>query len=529
MSDKPYQVLGVGIPAMLGREELFRKLCRHLTKATPDHMCVVGPPLFGKSVLLNHLASHFKDRSDHYVTSLYWDLRHATPETDNEFQRSFAERVKVALERTQPDLAEYLELQAEELSDLLHLVFDEMKNQSIRFLAVLDGFDHILARTGITKNLWDELRNLGQMPSLRLVTGSRSPLRELCRTEDSRTSDFWEIFYDTPLQVGCFDDDDWAGFLGPATSREVLLDGSGLKEVENWTGGVPVLAAALAGRLLEETSESGLLDKSKVDQIGEDLVEKRRELLGALWDECSIELRSDLAEVAKRDVLLSEVPDQRRRDLELRGFARSSGNKLRSSCRLMTRYARQQASDVANLRQLFGNAERFESNIQSLLELRLAQIPRLDPELRGYIQRAIWNLQPEPAHSVVWARSIAERVLRLIWDAELGPDRTIPDHWKRLELRLDPWQLPSKLGLQCYLLSRITGTPEHDPVSKFITKPTFLLTDHIQSVGDFGQHRGDNIVTVQFAASFCLSAMGLCECLARDLTTPRHSALQEDD
>ena len=356
MSDKPYQVLGVGIPAMLGRKKLFGKLCRHLTKATPDHMCVVGPPLFGKSVLLNHLASHFRDRSNHYVTSLYWDLRHATPETDNEFRRSFAERVKDALERTQPDLAEYLELEAEELSDLLHLVFDEMKSQGIRFLAVLDGFDHVLARSGITKNLWDELRNLGQMPSLRLVTGSRSPLRELCRTEDSRTSDFWEIFYDTPLQIGCFEDHDWAGFLGPANSRGVLIDGSGLKEVKNWTGGVPVLAAALAERLLEETSEAGLLDKSKVDQIGEDLVEKRRELLGALWDECSIELRSDLAAVAKGHVPLAEVPDQRRRDLELRGFARSSGNKLHSSCRLMTRYAHQRGAEVANLQRLFGLA-----------------------------------------------------------------------------------------------------------------------------------------------------------------------------
>ena len=196
MSDKPYQVLGVGVPAMLGRKKLFGKLYRHLTKATPDHMCVVGPPLFGKSVLLNHLAAHFKSRSDHYVTSLYWDLRHGTPSTDDEFRRSFAQRVKDALEPTQPDLAEYLELEAEELSDLLHLVFDEMKSQGIRFLAVLDGFDHVLARSGITKNLWDELRNLGQMPSLRLVTGSRSPLRELCRTEDSRTSDFWEIFYE---------------------------------------------------------------------------------------------------------------------------------------------------------------------------------------------------------------------------------------------------------------------------------------------------------------------------------------------
>ena len=79
MSDSPYRVLGVGVPSMLGRERLFEKLLGHLTKPTPDHVCVVGPRKFGKSVLLSHLASHFKDAGDYYVTSLFWNLRHNTP------------------------------------------------------------------------------------------------------------------------------------------------------------------------------------------------------------------------------------------------------------------------------------------------------------------------------------------------------------------------------------------------------------------------------------------------------------------
>ena len=147
----------------------------------------------------------------------------------------------------------------------------------------------------------------------------------------------------------------------------------------------------------------------------------------------------------------------------------------------------------------------------------------------GYVQRAIRDLQPEPAHSVVWARSIAECVLKLIWDAELGPDRSLPDHWKHLGLNLVPWEFPSRLGLQCYILSRITGTSEHNPVSKFITKPTYLLIDHLQSVGDFGQHRGDDTVTLQFAAAFCLSAIAVCDSLARDLARPRHTVTQQGE
>ena len=219
MSDSPYQVLGVGIAPMLGREQLFGQLCRHLTKENPDHVCVVGPKKFGKTVLLNQLASHFKSPGEHYVTSLYWDLRHSTPRTDAEFRRRFARRVKGALEPVQPGLADWLEPDDTTIGDLLYLVFQEMECRRLRFLAVLDGFDHILAGSGITRNLWDQMRTLGLMNSLRLVTGSRGRLRTLCKTEESRTSDFWEIFYDAPRMVGCFEDHDWEGFLAPFDSR----------------------------------------------------------------------------------------------------------------------------------------------------------------------------------------------------------------------------------------------------------------------------------------------------------------------
>ena len=63
-----------------------------------------------------------------------------------------------------------------------------------RILVVLDGFDHVLAGTGLTRNLWDQLRELARRPSLRLVTGSRRRLRELCRTEEVQSSNFWGIF-----------------------------------------------------------------------------------------------------------------------------------------------------------------------------------------------------------------------------------------------------------------------------------------------------------------------------------------------
>lgn len=527
MSNSPYQVLGVGIPPMLGRERLFTELRRHLTKPTPDHMCVVGPPLFGKSVLLNHLASHFKDKGDHYVTTLYWDLRHGNPKTDDEFRQRFAERIKDTLQSVQPELAEYLDLKDH---DLLNLVFNYMRSEGLRLLAVLDGFDHILSGSSITRNLWDEMRNLGQMDSLCFVTGSRHRLLDLCKTEDSRTSDFWEIFYDEPLQVGCFEEDDWDDFLDPLDKlRGITFDRSARDEIVNWTGGIPVIATALADRLLTEAPEGEELSKPHVESISEAMAEDRRGLLAALWDDCSIELRSDLVALAKGELTFSEVPDPRRRELQLRGFVRLSRNKLQSSCHFMARYAQQQASEVSNLQRLFGNAERFESNIQSLLELRLAQITGADSRLLGDIEKAIRDLLPEPTQSVNWARSIAERALDLIWEVELPANRSMPHNWKFVGVKFDEGdRLPRKRGPQCGILRLITGTEDHDPVSRFVTKQTCLLVDHLHSVGNFGQHREGSIVSVPIAATFCLSAIGLCESLARDLSKPRDTTTEEE-
>lgn len=70
MSESPYQIRGGSIPQMLGRELLFDRLNRHQTKPTPDHVCVIGPAGFGKSVLLNHLAGHFRQPGEVFTTSI---------------------------------------------------------------------------------------------------------------------------------------------------------------------------------------------------------------------------------------------------------------------------------------------------------------------------------------------------------------------------------------------------------------------------------------------------------------------------
>ena len=180
---------------------------------------------------------------------------------------------------------------------------------------VLDGFDYALAGTGLTRNLWDRLRALAQRDSLRLVTGSRRPLRELCRTEESRTSDFWEIFYDTPTRVTALDDDDIETFLKPLRDAGCEVDESAHKEIANWTGGVPVLVCTLLQRLWEEPPGTRL-SKSEIDRTAEEVLAGPGQLLAALWDDCDDELRADLGILNDGDVPLTELSEKRRRAIE---------------------------------------------------------------------------------------------------------------------------------------------------------------------------------------------------------------------
>ena len=322
------------------------------------------------------------------------------------------------------------------------------------------------------------------------------------------------------MQVGCFDKHDWKGFLDPFKLRGITLDGSARKEIVNWTGGVPELAATLAKRLISEVSDEVTISKPHVDNIAETMIEEGLDSLSDLWNDCAIDLQSDLVALTDRDVPLSEVPAQRRRTLQLRGFARLSRNKLQASCRFMARYAQQQASEVANLNRLFGDVERFNSNIQSLLELRIAQIRGADPKLKSYVEKAIRDLHPEPTESLGWARSIALCALDLIWKAELPADKSLPHNWKFPSdwKSVKGGRLPER-RYQCGILNIITGTDKYPRVSKFVKKPTYLFVQHLYSVGNFGQHMEESTVSMPIAATFCLSAISLCESLARDLAT----------
>jgi ABC-type phosphate/phosphonate transport system ATPase subunit len=52
----PYRVLGAEVPELLGRGDLVSRIEVRLDRSSPDHVSVVGPAMYGKTVLLRELA-----------------------------------------------------------------------------------------------------------------------------------------------------------------------------------------------------------------------------------------------------------------------------------------------------------------------------------------------------------------------------------------------------------------------------------------------------------------------------------------
>ena len=59
MKQNPYRVLGARVPPLLGRRDLVARIEHHLDKASPDHVSVVGPAMYGKSVVLKEIARRY--------------------------------------------------------------------------------------------------------------------------------------------------------------------------------------------------------------------------------------------------------------------------------------------------------------------------------------------------------------------------------------------------------------------------------------------------------------------------------------
>jgi hypothetical protein len=94
---------------MLGREATMERMWGALTKATPDHLQMVGPRFAGKTVVLRELARRLRETDGRpYTAVVSWDLGHQTPDTDQSFMQRLARELAAALVENHPAYADHL-------------------------------------------------------------------------------------------------------------------------------------------------------------------------------------------------------------------------------------------------------------------------------------------------------------------------------------------------------------------------------------------------------------------------------------
>lgn len=506
---------------MLGRRALMERLKRHLLRESPLHVSLIGPTQIGKSVVLRALATTMRATPEKFEAVVYWNLSHGTPKNDEEFFGQLHDRLKA--ESFSQDLKDWLDSSRprEALSDF----FDDVKSQEKTFLLILDSLDFPLAKGTLSPNTLDWMRSLSDAGTAVFVTGSRATLQELCRSEETQTSPFWNIFNDPPEEIGPWEPGEWTEILAPLRDSGKTVHPAAETAIQEWTNGVPALTTLVLSRLFDLPQGTQIHAKN-VNTLCESIAESEAQILKQLWSDCHPDWQGDLVDLASQNIPANAMPSESLKGLRKRGFVRKSGGEVVASCKFLSDFATRSGSPVEHVNRLFSGVDDYRKNISTVLAKRLAQIDGADSRLASYIQHALAGLASDPETTVQGIRGIASRALTLVFASEC-PDNQIESSW------VTSWQhdgqnlarqpdvsarrVPRSPNLQRELLLVMTGDRKSGRVTKFISKPTALLIDFLQSSGDFGQHIEDNEVSFEFAVTVCAAAIELCDHLAREL------------
>lgn len=523
MADASFPILGTSIPPMLGRAGIMQRLWNDLTKATPSHLSIVGPRYSGKTVLMHGLAERMRQEDSPYGAVIVWDIGHQTPDSNEAFLKALCRTLGEGLKVNGNEYGDHLLAADDNEYGELRDVLDTLHSDGFKVLMLWDGFDKPLSTGKLTRNLWDQLRELVSSPSLRLVTATRRPLHELIRSEESVTSDFWNIFDMTPVRVGIFDENDRIAILEKISS--FTLKSGAKSELENWSAGYPPLYLTLLNHIME-SGAAGEIDNQVVNDAAGSALDGVSSILHYLWSDCPEAAKNLYRHLVEHsEIAVSGVGNSERALLAEKGFIKVSGNRMSKGSRFLEQHIKSLGADAGSMVRLFGPWEEYRGNIRSLLELRLDQMTSLNSTLRRFIQRSIEDIPEHPEVCLSNMRGIVDRALDLVWDAELGPERAIPENW------FTDWQhngergpesywnnqFPMKRGHQIRLLQLMTGTQNSTPKTNRISKNTWVLASAAHGFGDFGQHIDGTEIHVGVAVSAVIVCLELAACLNREL------------
>ena len=515
-----------------GRVAELSRLQFLLDRPAPAHVSIVGPKDIGKTLLLQAL----KDDAvswDRFAAVALWDIRRHTPATDDAFFEGFATVVGDALENGHPTLAECLH--EEPTLDMVQDVFEELTEGDTRVLLLVDHLDRALRQPNITKGLWDNLRALAIGGALTLVTATPKRLRELTDA-DSRTSEFWNVFA-PPVELGPFSEAGLDEFLQPLQIAKGALSPPVRKEFERQTGGVPLLSALLADRLMRRPGD--VVGKADVSDVGEQLAQSS-DYVASLWDDTPAPAQALLVELAARGdegVPEAGVPRDRLADLTRRGYVTTtSAGRVASTSRIVLEHASLHQASAGDLARLFGPEADTVSNTRALLELRLSAIAGGDDVLRNDAARAVRDLHPNPVRALGSLRDFAHAALDAIW-AVVAPgrelDRGTVDAWygssqnwvRRRAIPLvekTGYRIPGSRKEQEGVLNLLTDPALHG--SAPVSDGTYRLLVAVRELGNYGHHvsdAGSEEVPFETAAAACALGIELFRRLAGELDDSR--------
>lgn len=527
MTDVRFPILGPAVPPMVGRAAAMDRTWKALTKMSPSHLSVVGPRHAGKSVFLKALAERVRADGEHYTGTIFWDLGHLTPSSDAEFISTLSRKIVDELRRVDAhrfaDYATYIEEEGYGYGGLKEAV-EQLKSEGVRLLLLLDGFDRPLAADTLTRNLWDQLRELASLPNLRIVTTSRERLRELIRNAAAAGSDFWNIFDPTPLALGAMGDVDVQdalsrcafGKLGPGAEAEIA----------NWTGRFPPLLLGLLNAI-EADGHVGPLTRERVNAGATAASADLQDVLAEMWEGCSEatkDLYRELVEAGARSVE-GLGWDQRERLIAL-GMATEAGGRLRKGCRMLEEFIRVRYADQGSVARLFRSPDGYRANIASILELRLQQVQRINPELRRVVERSIQDLPEYAGQALINLRNFAERSFTLIWNAEFGAGRRISaqvvGQWRERGVRgvedFERLEIPGEIRRQARLLQLLVGAEQNvNRQARHVSRQTFQLVSAVVGFGNYGQHMEGEEVGLGTAVAAVIVALELAVRLSEEL------------
>tara|TARA_R110001583_G_scaffold23745_1_gene87244 strand:+ start:12346 stop:13920 length:1575 start_codon:yes stop_codon:yes gene_type:complete len=515
---RKFPILGGATPKLIGRSNILNNIRASLSKNVPDHLQVVGARFSGKTVLLSALKSQLEqDNNSPYSAVLLWDLGHRTPQNDQEFLSQFTKKLAETIAEKYSDYAKHLESSIDTYYQDMSEVFQAI-NEETKILVILDGFDKALSNSQLTRNLWDQLRELAQNSSLRLITGSRKTLRELIRNPDAQTSDFWNIFLSTPVRVECFGEPEVAEIISKDCSLE--YEKGALTELYNSTNGNPIILLEVLNYLLHHFNSNKIINANVQESINY-AYQSVDDYLDALWHDCSPATQEIMRLIVERGEAQNVGKIDKQAILE-KGFARATANKIANPSRILQHYLERRADEGSSIQRLFGDIDSYQSNFNNVIAKRIGQIPHFDNDLSRYLQRCIEDLPNHPSVCLGGIRGIINQVFELIWKAEFE-GKPIPDGF------FDTWRYngePSDIqdfktsfpqgAKRLRLLKLLTGSEKSDSLAKFVSRPTYFAISAAYPFGDFGQHQERDEISLNMMYSALLVCVELVASLAID-------------